>query len=68
MIKSNPMYYVTLCYSSTQKVSCSYGHGSLETQNCDSIGIEVHDPQTDGRIGKERRLDMFFYIRGKLFI
>ena len=60
VIKSNPMYFVTtLCYLSTQKESCSYRYGWLEThkqnemyQHCDSVCIEVHDPQIDERIRK----------------
>ena len=56
VIKSNPMYIVaTLWYLSTQKESCSYRYGWLETQmyhHCDSVCIEVHDPQIDERIRK----------------
>ena len=60
VIKSNPMHFVTiLCYLSTQKESCSYRYGWLETlkqneryHHCDSVCIEVHDPQIDEQIRK----------------
>ena len=58
------MYSVTtLCYLSTQKESCSYRYGWLYTQtqnemyhHCDSVGIEVPDPQIDGQIKKGRAI------------
>ena len=52
---------ITLCYLSTQKESCSYRYGWLETQkqsemyhHCDSVCIEVHDPQIDERIHQKK--------------
>ena len=78
VIKSNPMYFVTTsCYLSTQKESCSYRYGWLETQkqsemyhHCDSVCIEVHVMilRLMNEYGRERRLNMYFDIRRKPFI
>ena len=64
VIKSNPMLSVTTsCYLSTQKDSCSYIYGWLETQkqneryHCDSVCIEVHDSQIDERIRKGKTIE-----------